>query len=124
MKNYLILLILTLFIFTGCITAPQPQPDIHTIPQLPDIIYEEPSSQKSEAFHTAISKVALTIKNDSTYNKMNLDTSEKKEWFKHLMYQLWDRQITRQVFISKGLERYPTHNYEFLFVANGFQKGS
>jgi len=124
MRKYFILPILTLFIFTGCITPPQPQPDIQITPQLPNITYEEPSSQKSEAFHNAISKVALTIKGDATYNKMNLDTAEKKEWFKKLMYQLWDRQITRQSFITIGLERYPTHSYEFIFVANGFQKGS
>ena len=123
MKNYSILPILALFIFVGCTPSPTlpPQPDS----QLPKVIpYEEPTQEKSEAFQEAIGKVARSIKDDVTYTKMNLDTPEKKEWFKNLMYQLWDRQITRKMFIQKGLEKYPSHNYEFLFVANGFQKGS
>ena len=121
MKNYSILPILTLFIFVGCTTSPtlppQPEPP-KTTP------YQEPTAQKSDAFQGAIGKVARSIKDDVTYTKMNLDTPEKKEWFKRLMYQLWDRQITREAFINIGLEKYPTHQYEFLFVANGFQKGS
>jgi hypothetical protein len=66
--------------------------------------------------------IALSTQNDPRYNRMALNTPEQKAWFKDLMYKLWDRQITRDEFIAMGLQKYPTHKYEFEFIANGFQK--
>ena len=86
--------------------------------------YQEPTTAKSEAFEKTMVKVALSIRGDSTYNKMALDTPKKKIWFKNLMFRLWDRQITRNNFIEKGLTKYPLHGYEFGFVADGFQEHS
>jgi hypothetical protein len=86
--------------------------------------YQKPTPQKEERFHNTMKEVALSTQDNPKYNRMALDTPEKKEWFKTLMYRLWDRQITRNQFISEGLAKYPTHRYEFEFIANGFQKHS
>ena len=64
--------------------------------------------------------VAAGIKDDPNYQRLALDTPEKKEWFKTLTYRLWDRQITRQQFVAEGLKRYPHHGYEFNFIVRGF----
>jgi general secretion pathway protein E len=37
--------------------------------------------------------VAQSTQANPNYNRMALNTPEEKEWFKNLMYRLWDRQI-------------------------------
>jgi len=88
------------------------------------IHYEKPTAAKEEMFKQTMNKVAQSTLADARYNKMDLDTPEKKAWFKNLMYRLWDRQITRRQFIAEGLSKYPSNIYEFAFVAHGFQKNS
>jgi hypothetical protein len=65
-------------------------------------------------------KVASKIQYDPKYNRIALDSPEKKVWFRDLTYRLWDRQITKSQFVAEGLEQYPTHKYEFEFVVRGF----
>ena len=88
------------------------------------VTYEKPTEAKLAVFHPIMTKVALSTKDDPNYKKMSLSTTEEKEWFHNLMYRLWDRQITKNQFISEGVAKYPTHRYEFTFIANGFQKHS
>ena len=82
--------------------------------------YESPSPEKQAAYEKKMRKIASGIKDDPNYQRLELDTPEKKEWFKTLTYRLWDRQITRYQFVSEGLKRYPDHGYEFNFIVRGF----
>ncbi|MGB5505918.1 MAG: hypothetical protein WBM70_04430 [Sulfurovum sp.] len=82
--------------------------------------YETPSPEKQTAYEKKMRKIASGIKDDPNYQRLELDTPEKKEWFKTLTYRLWDRQITRYQFVSEGLKRYPDHGYEFNFIVRGF----
>lgn len=120
MKRHIILASIATLIFTGCSTpfgsAQAPKPT--------RVSYEKPTPAKSAAFQETMMQVALSTRDDAKYNKIALDTPEKKAWFRNLMYRLWDRQITRNQFIAEGLTKYPTREYEFRFVANGFQKRS
>lgn len=118
MNKTLTTLLLAGLAINGCSTTDTPTPKVT------HVHYKKPTPQKEEQFHKTMMKVALSTKEDDKYNRMALDTPEKKEWFKTLMYRLWDRQITRDQFIAEGIEKYPTHRYEFSFVANGFQKYS
>jgi len=86
--------------------------------------YQQPTPAKTEAYQNTMRSVASGIKNDPNYQRIALDTPEKKAWFKDLTYRLWDRQITYAQFMSEGLSKHPDHKYEFNFVANGFQKHS
>jgi uncharacterized protein YcfL len=86
------------------------------------IVFEKPTAAKEAKFNSVMHKVALSTRENERYNRMALDTPEKKSWFKTLMYRLWDRQITRKEFITEGLTRYPKHSYEFNYIANGFQR--
>ncbi|MBD3789092.1 MAG: hypothetical protein IE885_01780 [Campylobacterales bacterium] len=81
---------------------------------------EQPTPEKLERYQQKMMEVASRIPNDPKYNRIALDTPEKKEWFKNLTYRLWDRQITRYDFMSEGLSKYPIHRYEFEFVIRGF----
>ena len=82
--------------------------------------YEKPTPKKLAMYQQTMRNVAAGIKSDTNYQRIALDTPEKKAWFKSLTYRLWDRQITRQQFIAEGLAKYPTHQYEFNFIVNGF----
>jgi len=84
--------------------------------------YEAASPEKMTRYANTMKKVASGIKDDTNYQRIALDTTEKKEWFKDLTFRLWDRQITRQQFLAEGLAKYPTHQYELQFIINGFEK--
>jgi len=117
MKIKLLMAVLAGFTFTAC-TNNVPSPTTASVK------YAQPSEAKLAEFHPIMRKVALSTREDPKYNRMALDTTEKKEWFQDLMYRLWNRDISKSQFISRGLAKYPTHKYEFNFIANGFQKHS
>ena len=119
MKIKLLIAAVAGFAFTACTN------NVPTLTPAPaPVKYVQPTEAKLAAFHPVMTKVALSTREDPKYNRMALDTTEKKEWFQHLMYRLWDREISKSQFISEGLAKYPTHGYEFNFIANGFQKHS
>lgn len=127
MKYKLLAISMIGFTFTGCNTklnlptsSQTNMKKTYTVPERKS--YAKPSDKKLEAYHDTMMKVALSTQKDPNYKKIALDTPEKKAWFGDLMYRLWDRQITRNQFVTEGLEQYPTHRYEFDFVANGFQQ--
>jgi len=117
MKKRVLIALLAGLTFTACtdttgpLVAPQP-------------VYQAPTQAKMEAFTPVMTKVALSTREDPRYNRMALNTPEEKEWFKMLMYRLWDRQISKREFIREGVSKYPSHQYEFNFIANGFQRYS
>ena len=131
MRQHLIIATLAAWGFSGCtssmnyLTEPtEPTQQIQTTQTTQAVTteeyYEEPSSEKKEAYEKTMRKIASGIKDDPNYQRIALSTPEKKEWFKKLTYRLWDRQITRQQFITEGLKRYPNHGYEFNFIIRGF----
>ncbi len=83
--------------------------------------YEVPTSLKEKRFHSVMIEIAQSTHLDPNYHRLGLKSDEEKRWFKNLMYRLWDRQITRQQFISEGTARFPNHRYEFTYIANAFQ---
>lgn len=129
MKYKLFALTLIGFTFTGCSTnlnlsTPSNTNIKKTNANSMQKSYAKPSAKKLDAYHDTMMKVALSTQKDPNYKKIAFDTPEKKAWFGDLTYRLWDRQITRNQFLEEGLENYPTHQYEFNFIANGFQQYS
>ena len=116
MKKRLLIALLAGLSFTACTST--------TGTATPTPSYQAPTQAKMDAFTPVMTKVALSTREDPKYNRMALNTPEEKEWFKMLMYRLWDRQLTREQFVAEGVSRYPTHQYEFNFIAHGFQKYS
>ena len=122
MKLRISIAILTALSFSGCTSSSNllSSPKIETAPKH----YQKPTPEKQEAYQKTMRNVASGIQNDPNYQRITLDTPEKKAWFKDLTYRLWDRQMTRSEFISEGLRKYPDHRYELNFVSSGFQKHS
>ena len=114
-KTILITTVLAALTFTGCTDS--------MTSATPAATYQAPTDAKMAKFKPVMTEVALSTRNDPKYNKMTIKP-EDKEWFQLLMYHYWDRQITRSQFVAEGISRYPGHNYEFAFIANGFQHRS
>ena len=121
MYKILGLVTLAALTFTGC-TSPMASSSAPTTKTQRTYTqpYEKPTPEKLTMYQQTMRNVAAGIKNDSNYQRIALDTPAKKEWFRTLTYRLWDRQITRHQFIAEGLSKYPSHQYEFNFVVNGF----
>jgi hypothetical protein len=118
-KCYLLLASISLLGLSGC-TPPSQYLTSSPKSTTSSTHYESPTPHKMALYQQTMRSVASGIQNDTKYQRIALDTPEKKEWFKHLTYRLWDRQITRQQFLAEGLAQYPTHRYEFEFIINGF----
>jgi hypothetical protein len=124
MKYSILLVSIGLLSFSAC-TSPTPQHQkTYTANNTVTTNYEKPTPEKMALYQKTMRSVASGIQNDSRYQRIALDTPEKKAWFRTLTYRLWDRQITRQQFMSEGLAKYPTHKYEFEFVVKGFNSVS
>ena len=113
MKKRILIALLAALSFTACTETNTVAPQV----------YQAPTDAKMAKFKPVMTKVALSTRNDPKYNKMTIQPADK-EWFQLLMYRLWDRQITRTQFVTEGVSRYPGHNYEYNFIAHGFQKRS
>lgn len=128
MKRHFILTVLVALGFSGCTSSidhliepnKPTQPTQHMQAAQTQYNYEEPTPEKQAAYENTMRKIASGIQDDPNYQRLSLNTPEKKEWFKKLTYRLWDRQITRQQFIAEGLKRYPDHGYELNFIVRGF----
>jgi len=114
MKKNIIIALIAALSFTAC---------TNTMSPAPAPVYQAPTEAKMAKFKPVMTAVALSTRNDPNYKKMTIKP-EDKEWFQLLMYRYWDRQMTRPQFIAEGVSRYPGHEYEFNFIANGFQHRS
>ncbi len=131
MRRHLIIATLLAWGFSGCTSSMdylmQPTQSTQSTPttqvaqvSTEETFFEEPTSEKKEAYEKTMRNIAAGIKDDPNYQRLSLNTPEKKEWFRKLTYRLWDRQITRQQFIAEGLKKYPNNGYEFNFIVRGF----
>ena len=93
----------------------------HIETSLKEKAYLSASPEKMKRYENKMKSIASGIPSDPEYQRIPLDTEEKKEWFKDLTFRLWDRQITRQQFLIEGLKRYPAHLHEFQFIIDGFE---
>jgi hypothetical protein len=122
MKIKLLLAVLAGFAFTAC-TNNVPYLDAPSAPQTKVVnSYENASAEKAAAYDKDMRNVGLSTRNDPKYHSFGFTNTEDKLWFRDLTYSYWHRDITKDQFISKGLAKYPTHRYEFTFVADGFLK--
>ena len=104
-------IITALFMMNGCSISTD------VSPRTP--LYQVSKAEKQVVFDQTLSSIGNSTKHNPNYQKMTLESAEKKKWFKALCYRLWDRQITKDQFVAEGLKVYPDHRYEFEFIAEG-----
>ncbi len=86
------------------------------------VAYDNAPDYKIDAFKQEQRRVGLLTKKDANYKSFGsvLTSEESKTWFNNNMFLLWDRQITKQQYIAKGISKLPAYKYEFTFIANNF----
>jgi hypothetical protein len=84
--------------------------------------YDNAPNYKQDAFIKKQRAVGLSTKSDPKYKSFKpiLTDDETRKWFTNNMYLLWDRQITRNQYITKSTSRFPAYKYEFTFIAHQF----
>jgi hypothetical protein len=126
MKKRLLITAIAGFTFTACTNT---IPSLSPSPSAPIAVqktvvnsYENASDEKVAAYHKVMKKVGSSTKNDPNYHSpmQEIKAKNQKDWFNNQMYRLWDRQITRNQFVTEGISKFPNHKYEFTFIANGF----
>lgn len=126
MKLRISIAILTALSFSGCtnsinmFSSPSSTTPKKTSKQY--ISYNNAPGHKLENFSKAQRRVGLSTRNDPNYKSFRaiLTTEADKDWFNNNMYLLWDRQITKGEYVSKGVAKFPAYRYEFNFIANKF----
>ena len=115
MKKYLFIPIL--LFFSGCTTDISNYLPKEKQTVVKKMRYVKIDPKKEPTFEKDFLRVAYKTKEDPNYTRLGL-TKDDKEWFKTITYMLWNRDISKYQYIQEGLTRYPTHKYEFNFVAN------
>ncbi|MCD6213109.1 MAG: hypothetical protein J7J02_09025 [Sulfurovum sp.] len=118
MKIKLLIAVLAGFTFTACTNTTPSVPAQKTVVNS----FENASEAKTAAFKAKQREVGLSTKKDPNYHSpmSEIKAKNKKDWFNNQMYRLWDRQITRNQYITESVSEFPNHKYEFTFIANGF----
>jgi len=78
--------------------------------------------QKVEAFEKKFAKVLDNIKKKDDYKRIPLEGLEDFDWFVKESFLLWDKQQTREQYISNGEKKFPGYKETFAYLADEFSK--
>ena len=79
-------------------------------------------SKKVEAFENRFTKVLDDAGEKDDYKKIPLDGSEDTEWFIKQSFTLWDKQQSKEQYISNGEKKFPEYTTTFEYLADEFTK--
>ncbi len=102
--------------FTACTLLPPPAPKEEIKKAPAPVLTEE---QKHAKYKSAMRIVGAQIKQDMSYQKLDLSTPALKNWFTDITYKVWDHKISQEKFIELGLKKFPRHHYEFKEISTG-----
>jgi len=74
-------------------------------------------SDEAIAFNNWALTVIDSAKADSSYKRIPLDSRADQRWFMELMFEAWEKKITKEEFIKTGLQKFPDNKESFEFVA-------
>jgi hypothetical protein len=113
-------------LLTGCATntlsTSPSEPKDRIVSAIPKKEISSMQATKRQRFDETMRRIVAYIKTDPQYKKIGLKTPEEKRWFKNLLYELWNRDITKREFIARGVKRYPDKRYEFSVIADAMQR--
>ncbi len=69
-----------------------------------------------QTFEVRYRAVIKTIQTDSNYKKFPLKGDKELKWFNTISFKLWDKQISKDQFISEGLKRFPGYKESFEYL--------
>jgi hypothetical protein len=83
-----------------------------------EAIQDAKDPQATAAFQSDMKKLVKEVQKDPKYNKIPLNNKSDQDWFTTQAFLLWDHKMSKQAFINTGLEKFPSHEYEFNFIAD------
>ena len=78
--------------------------------------------KKVAAFEKKFNQVLEDVDNKEDYKKIPFDSNVDTEEFISNSYKLWDKQISKEEFVSKGTKKYPDYKETYNYLADEFTK--
>ena len=78
--------------------------------------------KSTAAFEKKFNQVLEAISNKDDYKKIPFDSNADTEEFIADSYKLWDKQITKNQYVQKGLKKYPEYKDTYNYLADEFLK--
>jgi hypothetical protein len=79
-------------------------------------------AEKVKAYEDRLTKVLDDVETKDDYKKIPLDSSEDASWFLKQSFTLWDKQQSKEQYISNGDKRFPGYTETFKYLADEFTK--
>ena len=78
--------------------------------------------KKVSAFEDKFTKILDDIDDKDDYEKLPLDGSDDLDWFIDQSYTLWDKQQTKEQYVSNGEKKFPKYTKTLQYLAEEFSK--
>ena len=70
------------------------------------------------AYEKTLNNVVKEIQNDPTYKRIPLDSKAESDWFITQAFLYWDKKISREEFVKRGVVKYPEYKESFEYLAD------
>ena len=77
---------------------------------------------KVSKFEKKFAQVLDDLDKKDDYKKVPLDGTDDTEWLVRQSFKLWDKQISKEAYISAGEQKFPGYKQSFTYLANEFSK--
>ncbi len=78
--------------------------------------------QKVKGYEEKLAQVLDDVGDKEDYKKLPLDGEEDAKWFTNESFLLWDKQQTKETFVSNGLKKFPEYKTTLEYLAEEFTK--
>ena len=78
--------------------------------------------KKVTAFEKKFNQVLKDVDTKENYKKIPFDSNEDTQEFIADSFTLWDKQITKDEYVNKGLKKYPDYKITYNYLADEFTK--
>ena len=76
------------------------------------------SMAAAAGFDNRMSELVAHVKTGPNYTRIPLDTTADKQWFYDQTEALYSKKITKEQYVSEGVQKYPGYEASFTEVAN------
>ena len=84
-------------------------------------VTEKPTTSENEiAFDEWYYSVIDSAKVDLSFKRIPLDSKSEQRWFLDLMFKAWEKKITKDEFVKRGIKEFPDYKDSFKFIADNF----
>jgi hypothetical protein len=71
-----------------------------------------------QAYEKTLNDVIKEVQNDPSYKRIPLDSKAEVDWFITQAFLYWDKKISRDEFVKRGVTKYPGYKESFEYLAD------